>query len=273
MKVDLFKLNAWGFRNRDAHRSMRQTIVAFAALLLAGLSGCSDKDMPDNGTDPDGDTKEMLKTSELNVLTDPEAMPVTVYNYKFPGWAQTRGTAEFTMPECPKFPSGLIEYSEDCEWDPNKRGNAQITGDKNSRLITMGQEIYVAGGHWTIPSTNSKNAGGRVTKIYVYPDAILELPTDFAAQSALEIYNYGTLNFSGDRAELRGNNKNSLLTVYLGSPIVDKELTLTIAGNCAFRTFVPLDIKELSFKETGAGYMGCAVTLEKLYLTNTSRSA
>lgn len=270
MKVDLFKLNEWGFRNRGAHWSMRQTIVAFAALLLAGLSGCSDKDMPDNGTDSDGDTKEMLKTSELNVLTDPEAMPVTVYNYKFPGWAQTRGTAEFTMPECPELPSGLIEYSPDCGWNKDKQGNAQITSAQTSQLVTMGQSIYVADKRWTITSTYAQDAAGKVTRIYVLPGATLELPVGFEANSALEIYNYGTLNFSGDRAELRGNNKNSLLTVYLGSPIVDKELTLTIAGNCEFRTFVPLDIKELSFKETGAGYMGCAVTLEKLYLTNTS---
>lgn len=268
MKTEMKKRGRM-LRNRSVGSGLQKTTVAFAALLLVGLSGCSDKDMHDSdGTM--GGKYETLKTSELKVWTNPEEMPATVYNYLFPKKKQVRGNENAVMPECPELPQGLIEYSQDCGWDASKRGDARITENQTSQLVTMGQNIYVAEGRWTITSTYAQGAAGKVTRIYVLPGATLDLPRGLQAGSALEIYNYGTLDFSSNNAELGGQNKNNLLTVYSCAPMTNDKLTLNIAANCEFRTFAPLQIKSLNFKVDGAGYMGCAVTLETLYLTNSS---
>lgn len=228
-----------------------------AALLLAGMTACSDENMP-SGNESQPDVLE-LQSSALNVTTDPSQMPATVYNYGFGNLAKSRATDwEFTMPNVParSVYEGLDEY-ENNWWAPDcPKKDFKITADRNVGLNNVGQNIYVASGaKWTITGTYGN---GNAT-IWVLPGATLEFTGSGFEDAAgpITIYNYGTLAFDGGENQCRlGGN----LTVY-SQTAVDQIPNLNLA--CEFSTNGAVKVKRVHFNNEANVWIGCKIEADQ----------
>lgn len=241
-----------------------------AALLLAGMTACSDENMP-SGNESQPDVLE-LQSSALNVTTDPSQMPATVYNYGFGNLAKSRATDwEFSMPDVPdeSVYSELDEY-ENTWWPDYTKKNFKITKNCNLGFNNVGQTMYVtSGAKWTLSGTWN-NGNDHNATIYVLPGATLEFTGsgfECAASSDahITIYNYGTLAFNGGENQCRlGGN----LTVY-SQTAVDQIPNLNLA--CEFSTNGAVKVKRVHFNNSTDVWIGCKLEAkQEVILDNES---
>jgi len=215
-----------------------------AALLLAGMTACSDDNMPgDNQNEPN---KLELQASALNVTTDPSQMPATVYNYGFPG---SRAAAEdFTMPDMPD-QSVYANLPELQQWQPEGH-DCVVSGTQTMGFQNLGQNVYVTG-KWTITGTY----GDGSATIWVLPGATLEFSgSGFeAAAGPITINNYGTLAFNGGENQCRlGAN----LTIN-SQTAIDQIPNLNLA--CEVHTNGAIKVKRVHFNNAADVWIGCKI--------------
>ncbi len=230
--------------------------LPIAALLLAGMTACSDDDMPgDNGNEPDAVERQ---SSTLSVTTDPSKMPAKVFNYGFS--SRSRAGEGFTMPDVPgqSVYEGLDEYDNQW-WAPDcPKKDFKITSDRTIGLNNVGQTLYVApGAKWTITGTY----GAGKASIYVLPGATLEFTgSGLECQgdgAAITIYNYGTLAFNGGETQCRiGGN----ITVY-SQTAIDQIPNLNLA--CEFSTNGAVKVKHVHFSNAADVWIGCKIEAEQ----------
>lgn len=220
-----------------------------AALLLAGMTACSDENMP-SGNESQPDVLE-LQSSALNVTTAPSQMPATVYNYGFGNLAKSRATDwGFTMPDVPdasvyenlpELPAGWQQKAE----------SYVISGETSEQLHAVGQTVYVKG-KWNIPDNWSEKGN---TTIYVLPGATLNFTNNsYNTSSNITIYNYGTLSAEGKESFRFGSEDK--LAVYSQSDI-DQFTDLNIA--CKFSTNGAIKGRYIHFNNTADVYVNCKI--------------
>jgi len=171
-----------------------------AAMLLAGMTACSDDNMP-GGNENEPDILE-LQSSALDVMTDSAKMPATVFNYVFGDGIASRSASGFTMPDVPDA-SVYANLKELQQWQ-SEGYDCVVSGTKTMGFQNLGQNVYVTG-KWTITGTN----GDASATIWVLPGATLEFNGGGfeAGAGHITIYNYGTLasNNGENQCRLGGN--------------------------------------------------------------------
>lgn len=232
-----------------------------AALLIAGMTACSDEDLPGgNGEEPAPDPVEELQSSALSVTTDPTQMPATVYNYGFGDNLMARSGDVFTMPEVPdeSVYNDLDEY-DDQWWAPDcQKKDFKITKECTLGFNNVGQTMYIApGAKWKISNTYTSNSINHNATIYVLPGATLEFTGSgfevAGGDAHITIYNYGTLTYNGGENQCRlGGN----LTVYSQSAL-DQIPNLNIA--CKFSTNGAVKVKRVHFNNAADMWVNCKI--------------
>ena len=177
--------------------------LPIAALLLAGMTACSDDDMPGGNEAPD------VSESTVTVGNDPAAQASRITFYGTPGGRSTRAAADF--PEVgnePQIPVGTPSFET-----PNKA--QQGTGDKTNYQLTGGEgQIEVYGGNVYITGdVKTNNINGSSGTIYVMSGAKLTLQSGFNNQQAKivvfgKIETEGGLNIGANGQILVDNNFN-----------------------------------------------------------------
>jgi len=237
--------------------------LPIAALLFAGMTACSDDNMPSGNDDPAVPEELEIETSALNVMTDASKMPATVYNYGFGKKAGSRAASDgFTMPDVPDASvySNLDEY-ENTWWPDYTKKDFKITKDCNLGFNNVGQTMYIApGAKWSISGTFTNGTDHNAT-IYVLPGATLEFTKDgFECQGGdahITIYNYGTLAFNGGENQCRiGGN----LTIY-SQAALDQIPDLVLA--CEFYTNGAVKVKKVHFNNSANVWIGCKIEAEE----------
>lgn len=223
--------------------------LPIAALLLAGMTACSDDDMPGgNGNEPD---VLELQSSALNVTTDPSKMPATVFNYGFGNSVRSLAAEGFTMPDVPDA-SKYKNLGELQQWQ-EKGVDCVVSGTKELGFQNLGQNVYVTG-KWTITGTYGD---GNAT-IWVLPGATLEFTGNGfeAGAGPITIYNYGTLAFNGGENQCRlGGN----MAVYSQTAIEIPNLVLA----CEFKTNGAINVNEVMFANSADVWCGCKIVAKK----------
>jgi len=225
--------------------------LPIAALLLAGMTACSDENMPsDNESEPD---VLELQASALNVMTDPLKMPATVHNYGFGNFAKSRAAdGGFIMPDVPD--ASVYENLPELQQWQAEGSDCVVSGTKNMGFQNLGQNVYVTG-KWTITGTY----GDSSAIIWVLPGATLEFTgSGFEAGAGhITIYNYGTLTFDGGENQCRlGSN----MTIYSQSAI-DQIPNLNLA--CEFSTNGAVKVKRVHFNNAANVWIGCKIEAEQ----------
>jgi len=228
-----------------------------AALLVAGMTACSDEEMP-GGTENGPEATE-LQSSALKVTTNPADMPATVYNYGFGTVAGSRAAGyDFVMPDVPDASvyAGLDEYNN--QWWPDyAKKDFKITENRAIGFCNVGQTMYVApGAKWTITGTYTNGTDHNAT-IYVLPGATLEFTGSgfevAGGDAHITIYNYGTLAFDGGENQCRlGGN----MTIYSQSDLT-RIPNLNMA--CEFSTNGAVVVKRVHFNNAADVYIGCKI--------------
>lgn len=231
-----------------------------AALLLAGMTACSDENMP-SGNESQQDVLE-LQSSALNVTTDPSKMPATVYNYGFGNLTKSRAADwGFSMPDVPdasvyenlpELPAGWQQKAE----------SYVISGETNEQLHAVGQTVYVKG-TWNIPDNWAETGN---TTIYVLPGATLNFTNNsYNTSSNITIYNYGTLSAKGKESFRFGSEDK--LAIYSQSDI-DQFTDLNIA--CKFSTNGAIKGRYIHFNNNADVYVNCKIeATQKVDFDNT----
>lgn len=219
-----------------------------AALLLAGMTACSDENMP-SGNESQQDVLE-LQSSALYVTTDPSKMPATVYNYGFGGAKSRAASYGFEMPAVPEA-SVYKNLPELQQWQ--EKGVDCVVGTMEMGFQNLGQNVYVTG-KWTITGTYGE---GNAT-IWVLPDATLEFNGNGfeAGAGHITIYNYGTLTFNNGENQCRlGGN----MAVYSQTAIEIPNLVLA----CEFKTNGAINVNEVTFANSADVWCGCKIVAKK----------
>lgn len=228
-----------------------------AALLFAGLTSCSD----DFNSSSEDNKVTALETSALDVLTDPQGVPQSVFNYTF-GRRATRGSSDdyFRMPDAPTIPDGLPDY---VYWDCPQV--SVVRSDIESGLHNMGQTIYIAEGvKFTITGENGH--GDQGAKIYVMPGATLEFSGQgFEASDGLvEIYNYGNMTFKNGENQCRLGGRMTILSK------TDLKDIPVLNFACVFKTEGAIIAKKVHFNNSADTYVGCKIDAEEIIFDNES---
>lgn len=251
-----------------------------AALLLAGMTACSDENMP-SGNESQPDVLE-LQSSALNVTTDPSQMPATVYNYGFGNLAKSRATDwGFSMPDEPakSVYSGLDEYPEGGWWDSEyTKKDFKVTGEKTIQFTNVGQNLYITSGSvCTIKGIDHRWGRDGDAKIYVLPGATLNIDNGNTNENAngldgsgdMTIYNYGTLTKGKN---VVGSCHIAKITLYSATPI-DQIPDLTFGENTKVYTTAAIKGEKISFINNSVVYANCKIVATKeIYFTNTATS-
>jgi len=220
-----------------------------AALLLAGMTACSEEEMPgDNATEPDA---LELQSSGLNVMTDPAKMPATVYNYAFGNSVGSRADYSFTMPAVPDA-SVYANLPELQQWQPDDPAVAGyvVSGTTKLGFQNLGKDVYVTG-KWTITGTY----GDASATIWVLPGATLEFDGGGfeAGAGHITINNYGTLAFTNGENQCRLGGK---LTINSQADI-DQIPNLNLA--CEVHTNGAVNVKRVHFNNAADVWIGCKI--------------
>ncbi len=219
------------------------------ALLLAGMTSCSDEDVPAAGENGN-EIAEDVESSDLSITTDPANMPASVFNYGF--GRGMRAANVFDMPAVPDASvySGLPELQQ---WQP-EGSDCQVSGTKEMGFQNLGQNVYVTG-KWTITGTY----GDASATIWVLPGATLEFTgSGFEAGAGhITIYNYGTLatNNGDNQCRLGGN-----MSIFSDAAL-DRIPNLNMA--CEFKTNGAVKVKRVHFNNSADVWIGCKIEAEQ----------
>jgi len=177
--------------------------LPIAALLLAGMTACSDDDMP-------GGNELDVPESAVTVGNDPAAQANRITFYGTPGGRATSTAADFpSVGKEPQIPEGIPSFDS-----PNAAQQGQ--GDKTNYKLTGGQgQIEVYGGNVYITGdVKTHNINGSGGTIYVMSGAKLTLESGFNNQQA-KIVVFGEIETEG-----------SVNIGYNGQILVDKNLAV-----------------------------------------------
>ena len=178
------------------------------ALLMAGMSSCSDD--INNGVPEGGDNSQAsdLQSYTLDVFTSPSSMPASVINYTWgkPGSRSLNPDINLAavLEEAQQVDMGaLAEYNPNIFYynpDGADTGKLVIHGDYTGALQNFGSTVYVLG-KWTITGFNANTYLGKTATIVVLPGGELCLSNDgqstdnikFQGNNCLTIFNFGKL--------------------------------------------------------------------------------
>ncbi len=214
--------------------------LPIAALLLAGMTACSDEDMP-GGNEP-----TEVPENAVTVGNDPAAQDSRITFYGTPGGRAVSTAADFPdVGKEPQIPEGIQSFAT-----PNAAQQGQ--GDKTNYKLTGGQgQIEVYGGNVYITGdVKTHNINGSSGTIYVMSGAKLTLQSGFNNQQAKivvfgEIETEGSLNIGAN-----------------GQILVDKNLEvkgeLACEGTVVVKEELVVDGK-LNIKNTGGVKGKCII--------------
>lgn len=154
--------------------------LPIAALLLAGMTACSDDDMPGGNEAPD------VSESTVTVGNDPAAQASRITFYGTPGGRSTRAAADF--PEVgsePQIPEGTPEFNTPKDAWGSKSKDYVLTGGSD-QIQMDGCTVYIKGS----VTTSDFNGSGTV---YVMSGATLTVAGNGHINSNFKIVVFGTL--------------------------------------------------------------------------------
>lgn len=168
--------------------------LPIAALLLAGMTACSDDDMPGGNEAPD------VSESTVTVGNDPAAQASRITFYGTPGGRSTRAAADFPeFPEvgekAPEIPDGTPSFDSPnaARQGQGDKTNYQLTGGEG-QLEMYGGNVYITG---TVKTHNINCNGGGGT-IHVMPGATFTLTNgNISNDYTVKIHAYGKLEVTG----------------------------------------------------------------------------
>lgn len=159
--------------------------LPIAALLLAGMTACSDDDMPGGNETPD------VSESLVTVGNDPSAQAHRITFYGKPVTrAMSRAAADFpSVGSVPQIPEGCPSFDSPNDGDQSRKESYILTGG-SGQIALYGGNVYIKG------DVTTHNISGQGT-IYVMPDASLTLSEGFNNSTAAKIVAHGNLNTKG----------------------------------------------------------------------------
>lgn len=161
--------------------------LPIAALLLAGMTACSDDDMPGGNEAPD------VSESTVTVGNDPAAQASRIIFYGTPGGRSTRAADFPDFPEVgkePTVPSDLKIFKSFSDWN-NYSGSYIIDGDNwGSNQITVSDVVYITGNISGIGSI-----GGKGT-VYIMSSGSLGCNNQLQIGSEIIVKSYSDLQAS-----------------------------------------------------------------------------
>lgn len=233
---------------------MKHSCLPVAVLLLSGAMSCTDDLSPgDGGSGGNGPAAGNSEISALKVITDPSAMPASVFNLDPVNWSPSSpGKAPEAMPDL----AGLPDYSTFPELPANmndvEKKAYKISGEIEAGLHNVGQEIYMTG-HWKLNGTY----GDGDARIWVLPGATLEFTGNnfsVSGSGSVTIYNYGTLTcsnpsagfgFHGDKLKIMSQSDlNQFRKLYLA---------------CHFTSYGAINVENIHFYAEGDVWVMCKI--------------
>lgn len=160
-----------------------------AALLLAGMTACSDENMPGGNETPD------VSESTVTVGNNPSEQAHRITFYGKPGTrSMSRAAADFpSVGSEPEIPEGCLSFDS-----PNAAQQSQDESRKKAYILTGGEgqiELYKDGNVYVTGEVKTHNIQGEGT-IYVMKGAKLTLSDGFNNQNG-KIVVFGTLETKG----------------------------------------------------------------------------